>query len=123
MGLLLGLGFNAGAQSLGKFVPGTRVAFVGNSITEAGYYESYVWLYYMTHFPDQRIEVINCGIGGNTMKDIAARFDDDVLKINPNVILMTFGMNDSGYFEYNGDNPGAFADKRVEESKQYFTKW
>lgn len=122
MGLLLGLGFNAGAQSLGKFVPGTRVAFVGNSITEAGYYESYVWLYYMTHFPDQRIEVINCGIGGNTMKDIAARFDDDVLKINPNVILMTFGMNDSGYFEYNGDNPGAFADKRVEESKQYFTE-
>jgi lysophospholipase L1-like esterase len=123
MGLLLSLGlvFNAGAQSLGKFAPGSRVAFVGNSITEAGYYESYVWLYYMTRFPGQRIEVINCGVGGNTMKDIAARFDDDVLKRNPTVVLLTFGMNDSGYFEYNGDNPGAFADKRVEESKQYFT--
>jgi lysophospholipase L1-like esterase len=122
VGLLLGLGLVAGAQSPGKFTAGSRVAFVGNSITEAGYYESYVWLYYMTRFPDQRIEVINCGVGGNTMKDIAARFDEDVLKRNPTVILLTFGMNDSGYFEYNGDNPGAFADKRVEESKQYFTE-
>jgi lysophospholipase L1-like esterase len=122
LGLLLGLGLLAGAQSPGKFATGSRVAFVGNSITEAGFYESYVWLYYMTRFPDERIEVINCGVGGNTMKDIAARFDEDVLKRNPTVILLTFGMNDSGYFEYNGDNPAAFADKRVAESKQYFTE-
>ena len=27
---------------------------------------------------------------------------------NPTVVTATFGMNDSGYFEYNGDNPTAY---------------
>lgn len=107
-------------QGLKKFPEGSRVAFVGNSITEAGFYESYIWLYYMTRFPGQRIEVINAGIGGNTAKDIVARFDDDVLSKKPTVIVLTFGMNDSGYFEYNQPEPDKAADKKVEESYNNF---
>jgi hypothetical protein len=33
----------AQVQPLTPFAQGDRIAFVGNSITEAGYYESYVW--------------------------------------------------------------------------------
>lgn len=121
--LLLALLSAAGvaeAQSLKKFQGGSKVVFAGNSITEAGFYESYIWLYYMTRFPDQRIEVINAGIGGNTAGDIAARFDEDVLSRRPTTIVLTFGMNDSGYFEYNQAEPGKFADKKVEESYNSF---
>lgn len=113
---------NGFSQTLKKFQKDSRVVFVGNSITEAGFYGSYIWLYYMTRFPDQRIEVINGGIGGNTSKDILARFDDDVLSRNPTTIVLTFGMNDSGYFEYNGKDPKGFADERVNASYQSFVK-
>lgn len=113
---------NGFGQTLKKFQKDSRIVFVGNSITEAGYYESYIWLYYMTRFPDQRIEVINGGVGGNTAKDILARFDDDVMSRKPTTIVLTFGMNDSGYFEYNGKDPKSVADEKVEASRQSFMK-
>lgn len=120
VGFLLCSALRTDAQSLQKFPAGSKVAFVGNSITEAGYYESYIWLYYMTRFPGERIEVMNVGIGGNTIKDIAARFDEDVVKRNPSAIVLTFGMNDSGYFEYNGAEPEKEADKKVAASRESF---
>ncbi|MDP4228228.1 MAG: SGNH/GDSL hydrolase family protein, partial [Bacteroidota bacterium] len=87
--------------ALTPFVKGDRVVFAGNSITEHGYYESYIWLYYMLHFPQMRIEVFNGGVGGDVAKQIYARFDGDILPKKPTVLSVTFGMNDSRYFEYN----------------------
>ena len=52
----------ASAQ-LAPFNAGDKVAFIGNSITEQGYYESYIWLYYMLHYPKRRITIFNKGIG------------------------------------------------------------
>src|ERR1700742_2316640 len=97
--IILTVGTTTNAQ-IQPFKTGDRIAFVGNSITEQGYYESYIWLYYMLHFPGKRIVVLNRGIGGDRAKDIYARFDDDVAASDPNVICVTFGMNDSGYFEF-----------------------
>jgi lysophospholipase L1-like esterase len=110
------------SQTPGKFKQDSRIVFVGNSITEAGFYESYIWLYYMTRFPDQYIEVVNAGIGGNTAKDILARFNDDVIARKPTTIVLTFGMNDSGYFEYNGKDPAGVADGKVKASYESFVK-
>ncbi len=83
------------------FANGERVVFAGNSITEAGFYENYIWLYYITHFPDRKIEVINGGVGGDVAKQIYTRIDGDILAKKPDVLIVTFGMNDSRYFEYN----------------------
>ena len=41
----------AAAQQVAPFKNGDRVVFMGNSITDGGHYHSYIWLYYMTHFP------------------------------------------------------------------------
>jgi hypothetical protein len=51
--LLAGLGLSiwASAQKIAPFKAGDRIAFVGNSITDGGHYHSYIWLYYMTHYP------------------------------------------------------------------------
>ena len=54
------------------------------------------------------------------MLNILARLDDDVFLKRPNVLTLSFGMNDSGYFEYNGDNPEKFADSKVANSRKYF---
>ena len=64
--LLLTVPILAGAQQPEPFKKGDRVAFVGNSITDGGHYHSYIWLYYMTRFPDRKISIYNCGIGGDT---------------------------------------------------------
>ncbi|HMI64299.1 MAG TPA: SGNH/GDSL hydrolase family protein [Puia sp.] len=120
--VLLGC-LNRGAaqvQPLAPFQAGERVIFVGNSITEAGYYESYIWLYYMLHFPGRRITVYNGGIGGDRAKNILDRFDDDVLPKKPTTICLTFGMNDSGYFEFLAGNADSTATMRVKESAHYF---
>lgn len=87
------------------FKKNDRVVFAGNSITEAGLYGSYVWLYYMTHFPDRRIDVINGGVGGDVAEQIYMRLDSDLLAKKPTVLAVTFGMNDSKYFEYLGKTP------------------
>ncbi len=110
----------ADAQQLAPFKKGDRVAFVGNSITDGGHYHSYIWLYYMTHFPFEEMQMFNCGIGGDTSKDILERLDGDVFAKRPNVISVTFGMNDTGYYEYNGDNPEAFGNGKVEWSRGYY---
>lgn len=118
MSLILAVGLQA--QSVTPFKKGDRVAFVGNSITDGGHYHSYIWLYYMTRFPDQRMKMFNCGIGGDTGQHILNRLDGDVFSKNPNIITLSFGMNDSGYFEYNGDNPEEFGRRQVDRSRESF---
>ena len=112
--------FPVQAQTVAPFQKGDRVTFVGNSITDGGHYHSYIWLYYMTHFPQMRLWMANCGVGGDTAKEILARFDDDVLSKQPNVLTFTFGMNDTGYYEYNGADSADFARRKFEEAKQQF---
>lgn len=106
----------ARAQTVQPFKAGDRVAFVGNSITDGGHYHSYIWLYYMTHFPDARITCFNAGIGGDAVSHIYDRFDADVLTKKPNVLTLTWGMNDSGYFEWLRKDAQDFMDKRLEQT-------
>ena len=82
------------------FKDGDKVIFAGNSITEAGFYEMYIWQYYMLHFPGRKITVYNGGLGGDVAGNILARLDEDILIKKPTVVVITFGMNDSRYFEY-----------------------
>ncbi|MCD7936485.1 MAG: SGNH/GDSL hydrolase family protein [Tannerellaceae bacterium] len=117
---LAGVGLSGilSAQSLEPFREGDKVAFVGNSITDGGHYHSYIWLYYMTRLPREQIRIYNVGIGGDRAYDINKRFEQDVLVKRPNVIYLTFGMNDSGYMEYNQPEAGEFARTKIEESYQ-----
>ena len=104
------------AQTVKPFKEGERAVFLGNSITDGGHYHSYIWLYYMTRFPDMPIRVFNGGIGGDTAYDMNKRLDGDIFVMKPSVLMVTFGMNDSGYFEYNGDKPKEFGEQKYQES-------
>ena len=96
--LLLFVFLNSHSQSkVQPFVNGDRVVFMGNSITDGGHYHSYIWLYYMTHFPNMRIECFNAGIGGDVSKQMLERIDNEVFAKKPTVMTLTFGMNDTGY--------------------------
>jgi len=115
---------NVNAQDIIKpFVKGDRVVFAGNSITEAGFYESYIWLYYMTHFPEMRIDIFNGGVGGDVAGQINTRLDGDILAKKPTVVTVIFGMNDSRYFEYQKSGAAAqVMEAAVKESYNSFLK-
>ena len=105
------------------FKAGDRVALVGDSITHGGHYHSYIWLYYMTRFPDMPLTLMNCGVGGDEAKSILGRWDWDVLRRNPTYITLTFGMNDTGYFGvYDRENASTLSAEKVERSLGYFSE-
>lgn len=102
------------------FQANDRVIFVGNSITEAGAYVSYVYLYYITRFPGKKIVIMNGGVGGDKASDMYRRLDYDILAKKPDVLILTFGMNDTGYFEFFGDNVAQKAKERIEASRSSY---
>ncbi|HEX7754268.1 MAG TPA: SGNH/GDSL hydrolase family protein [Niabella sp.] len=106
------------------FVNGDRVVFAGNSITEHGFYEAYIWLYYITHFPERKITVYNGGIGGDVARQIYIRMDSDLLAKKPTVLSISFGMNDSRYFEYwmHKDKADSVRKDAIDTSFKWFEK-
>jgi Lysophospholipase L1 and related esterases len=112
--------YRLSAQTVKPFGEGDRAVFLGNSITDGGHYHSYIWLYYMTRFPEMNLRIFNAGIGGDTAFDMYKRLDGDVFSKRPTVLMVTFGMNDSGYIEYNGDNPNEFGERKYEECYKNF---
>ncbi|WP_295715272.1 SGNH/GDSL hydrolase family protein [Mucilaginibacter sp.] len=108
------------AQTVQPFKQGDRVVFTGNSITDGGHYHSYIWLYYITHFPNRRITVFNAGIGGDVSRQMLERMDSDVFAKKPTVITLTFGMNDTGYQNLKGAKADSTYAVKVAESLKSF---
>ena len=92
--------FPVSAQQIPSFKANDRIVFLGNSITEGGHYHSYIWLYYMTHFPELPLRIYNGGIGGDCASHMVFRFDSDIKIKKPTYLVCSFGMNDSGYVGY-----------------------
>lgn len=90
----LALGTITQAGHVEPFKDGDRVCFIGDSITHVGRYHSYVYLYYLTRFPDREIRVLNKGIAGDTAKGVLQRFDTDIAVDKPTVSTVMLGMND-----------------------------
>ncbi|AYL94408.1 SGNH/GDSL hydrolase family protein [Mucilaginibacter celer] len=108
------------AQTVQPFKQGDRVVFTGNSITDGGHYHSYIWLYYITRFPNRRITVYNAGIGGDVSGQILERLDGDVFAHQPTVVTLTFGMNDTGYQNLKGAKADSTYAAKIAESLKSF---
>ena len=80
------------------------ILFIGDSITESGRFEDpeelgngYVRLihdYLVTSYPDKKLRVLNKGIGGHRINDLEARWDQDVIQLNPQYVSISIGIND-----------------------------
>jgi lysophospholipase L1-like esterase len=77
---------------------GTRVVFLGDSITEAGAGKNgYVTLLaeaLKQRHGDKKIEVIGAGISGNRVPDLQKRLEKDVLSRKPALVVIYIGIND-----------------------------
>lgn len=95
-----------------KISANQTVLFIGDSITDcgrdpsgnptpwnlqAGLGRGYVDLV-AAHFgvtcPEKRIRIINRGVSGNTVRDLAARWQTDVVDLAPDWLVVMIGIND-----------------------------
>ncbi len=83
-----------------------RILFQGDSITDAGRdrndphnlgqgYPKYAAHYLTERFPDRDFEFIDLGIGGNQTKDLVARLESDFIDIQPDIVSILIGVNDT----------------------------
>lgn len=92
-----------------KFKNYDRVVFAGDSVTDMGSVnpvgeglfdnlgKSYVRIIenmLVAWYPELNIRITNSGISGNTSRDLAARFDRDVVDLNPQWVSICIGIND-----------------------------
>jgi lysophospholipase L1-like esterase len=97
------------------FPSGSRVCFVGNSITNNGEFHHNILLYHLTRYPNENVSFFNCGISGDVTGGILNRMDDDVLVHQPTHIVLMIGMNDvkrSLYGEYVTTNTDTLAQRQ-----------
>jgi lysophospholipase L1-like esterase len=81
-----------------------KLVFIGDSITDAGrlriatpYGDGYVNLVDMllaARHPQLRLRIVNRGVSGNTVRDLAARWERDVLAEHPDWLSVMIGIND-----------------------------
>lgn len=100
LGVVSGVLCRADTSAAGPFSDGDRWCVLGDSITHGGYYPKYVELFYVTRFPDRKLEVLNCGIAGDTATGALKRLGWDCLDHKPTVVSVMLGMNDVGRNHY-----------------------
>ena len=86
-----------------------KIIFLGDSITEAGVYDTEVGIPYdgeliypnytgfitlLSRNVEENIELVGKGIGGDKVSDLLTRYRDDVIKLNPDKVFIYIGIND-----------------------------
>ncbi|MEI6644554.1 MAG: SGNH/GDSL hydrolase family protein [bacterium] len=107
------------AVAVTPFQTGDRWCVLGDSITEGGYYHRYVELFYYTRFPTQQLEVVDCGIRGETAPGALRRLQWDCLEAKPTVVSVMLGMNDVGRSFYKYQDSQDFDKKCKERAETY----
>ena len=84
------------------FEKGATIVMIGDSITDAGRRQielgqGYVFIIaslLAERYPSLGLKVVNMGISGNTVKDLEARWEKDVIKQQPSWVSVSIGVND-----------------------------
>lgn len=90
----------AQAQQAPALVPGSRVAIVGDSITEQKLYSKYIEAYLLACSGVPDVKVFQFGWSGERAGGFAARLENDLSVFHPTIVTLCYGMNDGGYQPY-----------------------
>jgi lysophospholipase L1-like esterase len=82
----------------------TRLAVLGDSITEQKIYSRYLEAYLVAVAPVAPELIFQFGLGGESAYGMAQHFASDVLFSQPNLATICFGMNDGNYRVYEPDD-------------------
>lgn len=82
-----------------KIQSGQKVAFLGDSITQYGWDNSYGYIHLVAEaleFNGVKIIVVPAGVGGNTSRHMIARIEKSVISQKPDWMTLSCGVNDVG---------------------------
>lgn len=101
-----------------EIAPHSVILFQGDSITDAGRsrlsfgpnspdgmgfgYPRLVMNQLQEHFPDEHLQFFNRGVSGNRIRDLARRWTEDTLRLEPDLISVLIGVNDTWNYIYLG---------------------
>ena len=81
------------------------IGFIGGSITQgaaatddSGCYAALVYKWLRENFAASKVKYVNAGIGATTSQFGAARVEDDLLKYDPDLIVVEYSVNDNDEF-------------------------
>ena len=86
----------ADAGAVGRFAPGERVAFYGDSITHGGWFVVDLQLFAALRYPGWGVRCFNVGISGDTARGGLRRANWDLASFHADRAFVFFGMNDVG---------------------------
>lgn len=89
---------------------GDTVVFLGDSITHQCLYTQYLEDFFVTRYPQRRIQFVNAGVGGDAAADVLLRFDSDVAVHEPDFVTVLLGMNDGRYQQFEAATFTAYQD-------------
>lgn len=112
---------------------GGKILFIGDSITDTDRVKSdskslgngYVHLvasYLLTQYPSLQLSFRNRGIGGDTLKDLVERWEKDCLNLDPDVVTILIGVNDTWENMAVGKSLSEEELKKFEEQYRYLLK-
>ncbi|WP_028559886.1 SGNH/GDSL hydrolase family protein [Paenibacillus pinihumi] len=92
-----------------KFASGDKIVLIGDSITDCGRshpygdggfhafgngYVSVVAALLQSTYPELNLRIVNMGSSGHNVRDLKARWERDVLDLNPDWLSIMIGIND-----------------------------
>ena len=98
-----------------SLLPDKKILFLGNSITQNGAYVSYIEYYLRKQYPENNIDIISIGLSSETVsclseKDhpfprpcLSERLVRALEKVQPEVVVACYGMNDGIYHPQSSD--------------------
>lgn len=92
-------------QSKIELKPNQIIVFIGDSITDAdrnrpayrpfGFgYVHFVANILLAKYPQLNLNIINTGMNGNTVRDLKIRWEQDCIKLQPDILSVLIGIND-----------------------------
>ncbi len=98
----------------------TTVLFIGDSITDCGWridepeqlgfgYVRAIAGQYLTSHPSAEAAFLNRGTNGERVRDLRARWDEDVMSAAPDLVSIMVGVNDT-WRRYDSDDPTSVED-------------
>jgi lysophospholipase L1-like esterase len=102
-----------------------RVVFLGDSITQGGFYTVCVETYFRTRYPASAPEFINVGLSSETVSglsepnhasgafprpDLHERLERVLARLKPDLVFACYGMNDGIYLPYDEARARAYYD-------------
>lgn len=89
-----------------KIKENDKILFIGDSITDSGRnrfdsedlgygYPLLIASNLQVSFPNKKLKFLNRGIGGDKLIDLKNRWEEDCLNLNPDVVSILIGINDT----------------------------